>query len=279
MTVSLLATWQEICHSPDDSQPNLLLVSTLSNTNQWALKSKLSEAARMGGIEIPKLSKLRDRIQLAQDACSALLKMHSAGYLHRNLSSNVFGIICSDYAVMVEFLDAIEEKAAAFPLPKVTPSHALSWQAPELMSSPDAPHTRETDVFAFGVLLFDLVLGAPVSNLLGSSDDPKTIAGSNSNPNTSSQIATSTPSGTADFFAIFDTWCATVFGGPLLDVGLTHVVFRDSDTKATELIPNGPIQRLGALIALCCHHSPSKRPSPSLILASLETVLLETPAF
>src|SRR5204863_4859696 len=95
-------------------------------------------------------------LEIARQLCAGLAAAHAEGVLHRDLKpANV--LIDQDGRVRItDFGIAV---ATADPGPRVMIG-TLGYMAPEQLAA-DAPVTERTDVYALGVILYELVTGQP----------------------------------------------------------------------------------------------------------------------
>jgi hypothetical protein len=256
LTASLMATCIELSRL----SPSTDLLSHNGPTESSLMSSSFSPykllesygrhgimAAEMRRGEVPMLLRLRDRIIIAQDVLASVLALHSSKLVHRDLCTDAFGMVDESYAILVEWLSAVETCSKFFP-GKLAFSH--QWVAPEVSATPASMPTTGIDIYAFGVILMDLTIGAPLSFALGSSN-----------------------ARLASFDTVFGAWSTSIFGGTLVEPSLSYVVIKNTTGKFNEMTTNGPLEKLCSLVALCCHSQPSRRPTLAQISNILENVM------
>jgi hypothetical protein len=193
--------------------------------------------------EVPILASLLDRVLVAQDILAALTCLHNANFIHRDLSTNSIGMVHQHYSLMVEMGSVLDLTAPKFL--KFLPS--TSWVAPEIKSIDK--HTKESDIYAFGVLLMDLAVGAPLSIEIGS-----------------------TRSYTFD--QIFQQWQASISLEPTHNgERSTSKISAESSVHQPPLGSSTAETLLCRLIELCCHPQPLQRPSLATISAEIDKIL------
>lgn len=97
--------------------------------------------------------------RLSSQILSALAAVHSAGIVHADLKADnvmITGGAGSERAVLVDFGLARRIRGKSRPA-HATPAGTVGYMAPELMSGGSA--TVCTDVFAFGVMLYEMLTG------------------------------------------------------------------------------------------------------------------------
>lgn len=186
--------------------------------------------------DAPLLADLSSRLAIAQDIVAAVQELHAHHIIHRDLSTNSFGLVNENCAILVELNSCLEVKGKFAPLA----SSALRWSAPELTSS--GGHTYESDIYSIGVILLDLAVGAPLST---------TIAAR----------------GFASFHEVCQDWHSFLNGSDS-----AHTDLETETSTAPSLASGTPLQRLATLINCCCSNLPSSRPSLETISNHLGSI-------
>jgi serine/threonine protein kinase len=105
-------------------------------------------------------------LTIGLEIARALAAVHAAGIVHRDVKpANVF-LARGDGGEIAKLIDFGVAKPVAEPAPGLIPDHVLvgspDYMAPEQVAGDPVDH--RTDVYAFGVLLHEMVLGAPPFN-------------------------------------------------------------------------------------------------------------------
>ncbi len=109
---------------------------------------------------------LRDRLELVAQVCDALHHAHERGVIHRDIKPANVVVSDSGQPKVIDFGVARAERLAGERRPGVTLEGqmvgTLEYMAPEqCLADPNDPHAidRRTDVYALGLLLYELVVG------------------------------------------------------------------------------------------------------------------------
>ncbi|WP_437805520.1 serine/threonine-protein kinase [Sorangium sp. So ce1078] len=123
--------------------------------------SDLAEALRAGGPMPPQAA-----VEYVLQACEALAEAHAAGIIHRDLKpANLFLTRRADGSPCVKVLDfGISKVATGGSDPRITDTKAVMgsplYMSPEQLKSSRDVDAR-TDIWSLGVILFELLAGAP----------------------------------------------------------------------------------------------------------------------
>ncbi|WP_437595320.1 serine/threonine-protein kinase [Sorangium sp. So ce590] len=123
--------------------------------------SDLAEALRAGGPMAPQAA-----VEYVLQACEALAEAHAAGIVHRDLKpANLFLTRRADGSPCVKVLDfGISKVATGGSDPRITDTTAVMgsplYMSPEQLKSSRDVDAR-TDLWSLGVILFELLAGAP----------------------------------------------------------------------------------------------------------------------
>ncbi|XXY50647.1 serine/threonine-protein kinase [Sorangium sp. So ce269] len=123
--------------------------------------SDLSDALRTGGRMPPQAA-----VEYVLQACEALAEAHAAGIVHRDLKpANLFLTRRADGSPCVKVLDfGISKVATGGADPRITDTKAVMgsplYMSPEQLKSSRDVDAR-TDIWALGVILFELLAGEP----------------------------------------------------------------------------------------------------------------------
>lgn len=233
---SLSASLMNTCSQQSDDAPGSnfqpLRIFQGGEARSWLV-------SHHGPPETPILSSLSSRIAIAQDVVTALSVLHSRKILHRDLSSCAIGLLSEREALLVELNSCLEIEGKNVPFSPAVPR----WQAPETSSS--GIHTIESDVYALGVLLFDLVVGAPLSTTFAAN-------------------------GLATFDELLEEWQVAISSKSSLST-------LNETTESAEplLTMETAVQHFTSLIRCCCSLLPSNRPSLKTISKHLAIILSE----
>ena len=184
-------------------------------------------------MQLPSLS---TRLEIALQILASISVLHEHNFVHRDLTTNSFGLVCDDYVLLVDLNSCLQSE-------NLVPYQCSSkWIAPEI-TLPNSFSTFKSDIYALGVILFDLVIGAPLStNLVNTTFDK-----------------------------VFDLWSASLFPSETVE-GISSLSIPDSTSLGlSETVE----QRLSRLIASCCDPQPTRRPNLSVISRHLELIKAE----
>ncbi|WP_438037205.1 serine/threonine-protein kinase [Sorangium sp. So ce204] len=123
--------------------------------------SDLADALRAGGPMTPQAA-----VEYVLQACEALAEAHAAGIIHRDLKpANLFLTRRADSSPCVKVLDfGISKVATGGSDPRITDTKAIMgsplYMSPEQLKSSRDVDAR-TDIWSLGVILFELLTGAP----------------------------------------------------------------------------------------------------------------------
>ncbi|WP_437933169.1 serine/threonine-protein kinase [Sorangium sp. So ce341] len=123
--------------------------------------SDLADALRAGGPMPPQIA-----VEYVLQACEALAEAHAAGIVHRDLKpANLFLTRRADGSPCVKVLDfGISKVATGGADPRITDTTAVMgsplYMSPEQLKSARDVDAR-TDIWSLGVILFELLAGAP----------------------------------------------------------------------------------------------------------------------
>ena len=123
--------------------------------------SDLADALRAGGPMSPQAA-----VEYVLQACEALAEAHAAGIIHRDLKpANLFLTRRADASPCVKVLDfGISKVATGGSDPRITDTKAVMgsplYMSPEQLKSSRDVDAR-TDIWSLGVILFELLSGAP----------------------------------------------------------------------------------------------------------------------
>ncbi|WP_437594846.1 protein kinase domain-containing protein [Sorangium sp. So ce1000] len=123
--------------------------------------SDLADALRAGGPMPPQAA-----VEYVLQACEALAEAHAAGIIHRDLKpANLFLTRRADGSPCVKVLDfGISKVATGGADPRITDTKAIMgsplYMSPEQLKSSRDVDAR-TDIWSLGVILFELLTGAP----------------------------------------------------------------------------------------------------------------------
>ncbi|WP_080682321.1 serine/threonine-protein kinase [Sorangium cellulosum] len=123
--------------------------------------SDLADALRAGGPIPPQIA-----VEYVLQACEALAEAHAAGIVHRDLKpANLFLTRRADGSPCVKVLDfGISKVATGGADPRITDTTAVMgsplYMSPEQLKSARDVDAR-TDIWSLGVILFELLAGAP----------------------------------------------------------------------------------------------------------------------
>jgi len=128
------------------------------------------DPATMKGVPI--LDDLKSRLLIALDVLAGISALHLSGRIHRDLSTESIGLASPTYALLVELASVVESSANTSSTPVL---HTHRWLSPEISSNgaiASFSFSIATDIFAFGAILLDLIVGAPVSMALAVPQGP-----------------------------------------------------------------------------------------------------------
>ncbi|WP_437519844.1 serine/threonine-protein kinase [Sorangium sp. So ce726] len=123
--------------------------------------SDLADALRAGGPMTPQAA-----VEYVLQACEALAEAHAAGIIHRDLKpANLFLTRRADSSPCVKVLDfGISKVVSGGSDPRITDTKAIMgsplYMSPEQLKSSRDVDAR-TDIWSLGVILFELLTGAP----------------------------------------------------------------------------------------------------------------------
>lgn len=235
----------------------------ISMSSPTKSNSRTSMSPISGGLPCFSSSDLKSRLVIAQDVLNSVSLIHSCHFVHRDLGTGSFGMVSEDFAILADYISLAEVKSAlpsqlqtsssssstSSSIPKLVITHR--WIAPELTSALHAsgtPHyTVETDIYAIGVILMDLVVGAPLSTALGAFD-------------------------LATFDFVFKQWSASVFHEGELERDLE---FAKEAFRAAEDAREEPIRKLVRLVSFCTHPTPSMRPTIPIISKVINSIICQ----
>jgi serine/threonine-protein kinase len=103
---------------------------------------------------------LGDRLQIIADLCSALAYAHSSNVIHRDVKPQNIYVQPDGTVKLLDFGIATLEEKRSLDLSLTRPGHVIGtvpYMAPERLR--DKPPDRRSDIFAAGVVLFQLVSG------------------------------------------------------------------------------------------------------------------------